>query len=85
MSNMWKFPISPDYGTWMILIAISSQARLHTSSSINTNDLAIDPFVVLVSKEAYNSRNIDGKSNSVQRTLCFCILVECLACESRND
>jgi len=71
----WKHP---DYGVWLILIVIS-QKHLHTSSSVNTNDLSIDPFAVLAGKEAYNSCNIDRESNSVQRTPCFSILGERLA------
>lgn len=40
----------------------------HASSSINANHLSINPFSVLAGKEADNTRDVDGKTNTVERT-----------------
>jgi hypothetical protein len=47
---------------------------LHASCAINTEDLSIDPFTILASKETNNPRNINWQTNTVQRTPCRSIL-----------
>jgi hypothetical protein len=54
---------------------------LHAGSSINTNDLSVDPVTVLGSKEADDARNVHWLSNTVVRGPCACELVDLVVAE----
>lgn len=49
---------------------------LHTSSSINPDNLSVNPFAVLAGKEAYNTGNINWETDSVKRTPSCSVLKE---------
>jgi hypothetical protein len=40
---------------------------LHARSTVNAEDLAVDPLAVLRGKEADNTGNINGETNTVER------------------
>lgn len=54
---------------------------LHASSSVNTDDLAIDPLSVLRCEEADNASDINWKTDAVERRPCGCVLVDSVIAE----
>ena len=64
-----------------------SNSRLHAGSAVNANDLAVDPVTVLRGKEADNTGDVDGLTNTVVGRPCARVLVDLVVAErlaSRN-
>ena len=58
-----------------------SQTALHAGSTVNANDLSVDPVTVLGGKEADNAGNVYWLSNTVVRRPCLCVLVDLVVAE----
>jgi hypothetical protein len=41
---------------------------LHAGSTIDADDLSVNPFAILASKETNHARNVNWQTNTVQRT-----------------
>jgi len=64
-----------------------NSSRLHASSAVNANDLAVDPVTVLRGKEADDAGDIDGLTDTVVGRPCARVLVDLVVAErlaSRN-
>jgi hypothetical protein len=56
-------------------------SALHASSTVNANDLSVDPVTVLGGKEADNAGNVHWLANTVVRGPSACILVDLVVAE----
>ena len=44
----------------------SKSCSLHTSTAIDTQHLAIDPFAILAGQEAHDASNVNGQTDAMQ-------------------
>jgi hypothetical protein len=58
-----------------------NNSALHASSTVNANDLSIDPVTVLGGKEADNAGNVYWLTNTVVRRPSACVLIDLVVAE----